>query len=74
VGRIFATQERIAMTRIWTRLTTAAAITAALLATGCNTAKGFGEDLSTLGDKITGTAEKHTPTKDRQTTTNQQQQ
>jgi predicted small secreted protein len=29
-------------------------------ASGCNTMKGFGEDLSTLGDKITGKAEKHT--------------
>ena len=26
----------------------------------CNTMKGFGEDLSKLGDKITGSAEKHT--------------
>jgi predicted small secreted protein len=59
------------MRPIWTRLTTTAVVAAALLATGCNTAKGFGEDLSTLGNKITGTAEKHT---DRQTTTNKQPQ
>lgn len=26
----------------------------------CNTVEGFGKDLSTLGDKITGKAEKHT--------------
>jgi predicted small secreted protein len=54
----------------WTRLITAAVMTAALLATGCNTAKGFGEDLSTLGNKITGSAEKH----DRQSTSRQDQQ
>ncbi|MGE5538615.1 MAG: entericidin [Gemmatimonas sp.] len=59
------------MRRTWTRLTTAAVIAACLLATGCNTAKGFGEDLSTLGNKITGSAERHTS--DRQTTKPQQQ-
>jgi predicted small secreted protein len=32
----------------------------ALAVSGCNTMKGFGEDLSTLGNKITGSAEKHT--------------
>lgn len=26
----------------------------------CNTAKGFGQDLSTLGNKISGKAERHT--------------
>ena len=26
----------------------------------CNTARGFGQDLSTLGNKISGKAEKHT--------------
>lgn len=32
----------------------------AMATSGCNTVKGFGEDLSTLGDKIIGKAEKHT--------------
>ena len=59
------------MRRNWIRLTTAAAIAAALLTTGCNTAKGFGEDLSTLGNKITGKAERHTTTQDRQNTDGQ---
>ncbi len=44
-------------------------ITAVLLAlllagsfalSACNTAKGFGEDLQTLGNKISGKAERHT--------------
>jgi predicted small secreted protein len=48
------------MRRMWTQLMTAAVIATALLATGCNTARGFGEDLSQLGNKITGSAEKHT--------------
>lgn len=42
------------------------AILVALLLAGsfalsaCNTAKGFGQDLSTLGNKISGKAERHT--------------
>lgn len=41
-------------------LLVAVLLTAGLVLSACNTAKGFGEDLSTLGDKITGKAEKHT--------------
>jgi len=31
-----------------------------LAVSACNTMKGFGQDLSNLGDSITGKAEKHT--------------
>ncbi|HTI88631.1 MAG TPA: entericidin [Alphaproteobacteria bacterium] len=54
------------MRRTRIRLTTAAILAAALLATGCNTAKGIGEDLSALGRTITGSAEKHSPSQDKQ--------
>jgi predicted small secreted protein len=35
-------------------------LTASFALSACNTAKGFGEDLSNLGNAITGKAEKHT--------------
>jgi predicted small secreted protein len=38
-------------------------LAASFALSACNTAKGFGEDLSTLGNKITGSAEKHTDNK-----------
>jgi predicted small secreted protein len=34
-------------------------LTASFALPACNTVKGFGEDLTALGNKITGTAEKH---------------
>jgi predicted small secreted protein len=36
------------------------ALAMCLTASACNTMKGFGQDLSNLGDSITGKAEKHT--------------
>ena len=35
-----------------------ASIMAAFVLTGCNTFKGFGQDVSKAGDKVTQTAEK----------------
>lgn len=34
-------------------------LAAGLAVSACNTVEGFGKDLSTLGNKITGKAEKH---------------
>ena len=35
-------------------------LAAGFAVSACNTVEGFGKDLSTLGNKITGKAEKHT--------------
>ncbi len=35
-------------------------LTAGFALSGCNTVEGFGKDLSTLGNKITDKADKHT--------------
>ncbi len=40
----------------WTKLTAVALLTTAVL-TGCNTIKGFGEDVQRGGEKVAQTAE-----------------
>ena len=37
----------------------AASVMVAVILTGCNTFKGFGQDVSKAGDAVTNTAEKH---------------
>ncbi len=40
-------------------ITTAALFAAAVLLAGCNTVKGFGQDMQKVGDKIEDAAKKH---------------
>lgn len=53
-------KEEAFMRRALSGVTVILILAAALAVSACNTMKGFGQDLSNLGDSITGKAEKHT--------------
>jgi predicted small secreted protein len=52
--------ERVMPSKPVTAILLAFLLASSFALSACNTAKGFGQDLSTLGNKITGKAEKHT--------------
>lgn len=52
--------ESVMPSRVVKACLIAVLIAAGIAVSGCNTVEGFGKDLSTLGKKISGKAEKHT--------------
>jgi predicted small secreted protein len=47
------------MNRVWKTMLTAACACLVLVLTACNTSKGFGEDMDSLGENISGEAKDH---------------